>query len=98
MFENEAEAEKFYGILKELMLRIPKKGLLLSPCIFPWHQVEMSQSDIAVRLCLIAWMLQKDALLDETAEMIPLIGQGERSYYYGALRTLKGETRRSCII
>ncbi len=86
MFENEAEAEKFYGILKELMLRIPKKGLLLSPCIFPWHQVEMSQSDIAVRLCLIAWMLQKDALLDETAEMIPLIGQGERSYYYGASR------------
>lgn len=86
MFENEAEAEKLYGILKELMPRIPKKGLLLSPCIFPWHQVEMSQSDIAVRLCLIAWMLQKDALLDEAAEMIPLIGQGERSYYYGASR------------
>ncbi|MDE7340370.1 MAG: DUF4132 domain-containing protein [Lachnospiraceae bacterium] len=86
MFENEAEAEKFYGILKELMPRIPKKGLLLSPCIFPWHQVEMSQSAIAVRLCLIAWMLQKDALLDEAAEMIPLIGQGERSYYYGASR------------
>ena len=86
LFENEAEAETFYGILKEIMPRIPKKGLLLSPCIFPWHQVTMSQSDIAVRLCLIAWMLQKDALLDEASEMIPLIGQGEKSYYYGASR------------
>jgi len=86
LFQNEAEAETFYGILKEILTRIPKKGLTLSPCIFPWHQVTMSQSDIAVRLCLIAWMLQKDALLDEASETIPLIGQGERSYYYGASR------------
>ena len=86
LFENEAEAEKFYEILKGIMARIPKKGLTLSPCIFPWHQVTMSQSDIAMRLCLIAWMLQKDALLDEAAEMISLIGQGESSYSYGATR------------
>lgn len=85
-FQNSEEAEQFYGILKKIMGQIPKKGLLLSPCIFPWHQVSMSQSDIAVRLCLIAWMLQKDALLDETAEMIPLIGQGEGYSYYGASR------------
>lgn len=85
-FKDDEEAERFYGILKEMMKQIPKKGLLFSPCIFPWHQVSMNQSDIAVRLCLIAWMLQKDALLDEAAEWIPLIGQGEGYSYYGASR------------
>ena len=86
IFGSREEAKRFYVILKGIMERIPKKGLTLSPCIFPWHQVTMSQSDIALRLCLIAWMLQKDELLDEAAEMIPLVGQGE-SYYYGASRS-----------
>ncbi|MCI9374101.1 MAG: DUF4132 domain-containing protein [Lachnospiraceae bacterium] len=85
-FQNDEEAELFYGILKEIIGRIPKKGLTFSPCIFPWHQVTMNQSDIAVRLCLIAWMLQKESLLDEVCEMIPLIGQGEGYSYYGASR------------
>ncbi len=84
-FQNEEEAAAFYHILRNLLNRIPKKGLTLSPCIFPWHQVSMSQSDVALRLCLIAWMLQEDALLDEAAELIPLVGQGESSYY-GASR------------
>lgn len=86
-FESEEEAERIYGILKEMMGRLPKKGLTLSPCIFPWHQVTMSPSDIAVRLCLIAWMLQKETLLNEAAGMIPLIGQGEGYSYYGASRS-----------
>ncbi|MDE5597277.1 MAG: DUF4132 domain-containing protein, partial [Lachnospiraceae bacterium] len=72
----------FYHILKGIMEKLPSKGVTLSPCIFPWYQVSMSQSDIAVRLCLIAWMLQKDALLDEAAEMIPLIGQRKNSYFH----------------
>ena len=81
-FDNAEEAETFYHILKEIMKNIPSKGITLSPCIFPWYQVAMSQSDIAVRLCLIAWMLQKDSLLDEAAEMIPLIGQRKNSYFH----------------
>lgn len=86
LFESEEEAEKLYGILKKMIEQIPKKGLTLSPCIFPWYQVMMTKSDLAVRMCLIAWMLQKDALLDEAAKMIPLIGQGEGYSYYGASR------------
>jgi len=78
-FQDYEEAEKFYGILKGVMDRIPKKGLTLSPCIFPWYSVSMSQADIAVRICLIAWMLQKDELLDEAAGYLCLIGQGQAS-------------------
>lgn len=84
LFETEAEAAGIYRILKEILPKIPRKGLTLSPCIFPWYQVTMTQSDIALRMCLIAWMLQEDALLDEAVSLIPLIGQGES--YYGASR------------
>ncbi len=77
MFRDSAEAEAIYGILKGILGRIPKKGIKISPCIFPWHEVEMTCSDLAGRICVIAWMLQKDDYLDEAAELIPLVGQGQ---------------------
>ena len=86
LFTDRKEAGDCYRILKEVLKKVPKKGLTLSPCIFPWHQVTMSQSDIAARLCLIAWMLQEDNLLDEAAGWIPLIGQGAGYSYYSASR------------
>lgn len=43
----------------------------------------MTQSDIALRMCLIAWMLQDEAYLDEAARLIPIVGQGNT---YGAAR------------
>lgn len=81
LFENEEEARKIYGLFREILKQLPKKGLDLNPCIFPWYRVTMTQSDIAVRMCLIAWMLQDEDCLDEAAGLIPLIGQGSS---YGA--------------
>ncbi len=78
LFDSKQEARQLYGILKNIMEQIPKKGLVLSPCIFPWYEVTLTQSDLALRLCLIAWMLEDEALLDEAAAFIPLIGQGGR--------------------
>lgn len=75
-FADAGEAERFYGLLKDILGRLPKKGLTIAPCIFPWHQVAMTPSDVAIRLGLIAWMLQREELLDEAAGWIPLIGQG----------------------
>ena len=79
VFDSREEALEFYRILNQIRVQMPKKGVELNPCIFPWYQVSMSQSDIAVRLCLIAWMLQEDAYLDEAARLIGLIGQGNSS-------------------
>lgn len=87
LFLDRKEAKKCYDILKELLKKIPKKGLKISPCIFPWHQATMSQSAVAARLCLIAWMLQDKEILDEAAGLIPLVGQGEGYSYYGASRS-----------
>ncbi len=77
MHLTKEEAKQLYLIFRELHARLPKKGVTLDPCIFPWYRVSMTQSDLAVRMCLLAWMLQEEELLDEAAELIPLIGQGE---------------------
>lgn len=76
LFENEAELEKLYQALRDMYETIPKKGIDLNPCIFPWYHVTMTRSDLAIRLCIMAWMLQKEEYLDDAAEMIPAIGQG----------------------
>lgn len=78
LFDSREEARQMYEILKGIRKKLPKKGLTLSPCIFPWYEVTLTQSDLAERMCLIAWMLQEDSLLDEAAELIPVIGQGTR--------------------
>lgn len=87
LFADRQEAWKSYEALKEMLKKIPKKGLTFSPCIFPWYQVTISQSAVAARLCLIAWMLQDEQILDEAAAFIPLVGQGEGYSYYGASRS-----------
>lgn len=73
LFRDEAEAKTAYGILQGILKNIPKKGLDLNPCIFPWYSVTMKQSDVAARLCLIAWMLQENTYLNEAAGLIPSI-------------------------
>lgn len=83
-FDSRQEAEQIYHLLKGILERLPKKGIDLNPCIFPWYRVTMSQSDIAVRFCLTAWLLQEEAYLDEAAAWIPVIGQGES--YHAASR------------
>lgn len=106
LFADRNEAKQSYLALQEILQKIPKKGIVLSPCIFPWHQVTLRRSSVAVRLCLIAWMLQEEALLEEAAALIPLIGQGESASYYGASRSAaacvllyrpKGEARKKVL-
>lgn len=80
-FESREEARQIYGILSQLLKSLPKKGIDLNPCIFPWHRVTMTPSDLIIRMCLIAWLLQEEEYLDEAAVLIPQIGQGET---YGA--------------
>lgn len=70
-FDSPQEAEEFYLYLKEILEKLPKKGLVIDPCIFPWHQVSMSWSNVAERMGLIAWMLQEEKYLDEAVALIP---------------------------
>lgn len=83
-FDSREEALRLYGILKDLLKAVPQKGIDLNPCIFPWHRVILTRSQIAARLCLIAWMLHEEPYLDEAAQWIPGVGQGES--YWGMSR------------
>ena len=38
-FKDKEEVRKFYGLLKGILNQLPKKGIVLDPCIFPWHRV-----------------------------------------------------------
>lgn len=95
---NREEAERAYGILKEILDRLPKKGLVLDPCIFPWHKVSMSRSDAAVRMCLLAWAMQEDACLDEAAGLLPLITDGRHLAARILLCRPKSGTRKQILL
>ena len=70
---NRETAEALYDTLNEILKKLPKKKLEFNPCVFPWHEAQLSQSDIAERLCMIASDLDDDEKIDETCVKIPLI-------------------------
>lgn len=71
------EVFRSYELLKEMLGRLPKKGIELHPCMLPsYYRVRLTRSELAASMCLLAWVLQEDALLDEAAGVIGLIGNG----------------------
>lgn len=71
------EAFRSYEILKDMLSRLPKKGVELHPCMLPsGYRVKLTQSQAAASMCLLAWVLQEETLLDEAAGVIGLIGSG----------------------
>lgn len=71
------EAIRSYEILKDMLARLPKKGVGLHPCMLPsGYRVKLTQSQAAASMCLLAWVLQEETLLDEAAGVIGLIGSG----------------------
>ncbi len=95
---NREEAVRAYGIFQELLEKLPKKGLVLDPCIFPWYKVTMSRSDAAIRMCLLAWALQEDAYLDEAAELLPVITDGRHLAARVLLCRPKSEIRKKILL
>lgn len=63
LFQEKEEAREHFGYLKAIYERMPKKRMVFSPCIFPWYQVEISKSELAKRMCCIAYMLQDMQLM-----------------------------------
>ncbi len=95
---NREEAECAYNILKEIQKQLPKKGLVLDPCIFPWHKVTMSRSDAVIRMCLLAWAMQEDGYLDEAAGLLPVITDGRHLAARVLLWRPRTEIRRQILL
>ena len=69
-FEDREEAESYYRLMWEIYNDIPKKKLEFSPCIFSWYTAALTKSQIIVRLCLIAKMLEDNEKIDTVCNLL----------------------------
>ncbi len=69
-YECRAEAENLYDTLYDVYQRMPKKGLTYFPCIFPWHQVELSRSDIIRQLAFLAYVLEDEEKMTQVSDFL----------------------------
>lgn len=77
-FDDKQEAEKYYGLLRNLYGEMPKKSLDFSPCIFPWYSASLTKSGLISRMCVIARMLRDNEKLDECCPWIKDCDTSER--------------------
>ena len=95
---TEEEAKQTYKILKDMLPLLPKKGVDLHPCMLPsGYRVRLTPSDVAASMCLLAWVLQEDVLLDEAAGVIPLIGSGRHLAARLLLHRPQSDIRRNLL-
>ncbi len=73
LYKDEDEAYRHYEILKNIYESMQKKKLEFSPCIFPWYSVCISQTQLIVRMCLTAYSLEDNSLIDYIVQQIPNI-------------------------
>ncbi len=69
-FESREEAEDLYKKFMDIYGRIPKKGLIFSPCIFPWYQVSLMPSEIIRQVAFIAYILEDQEKITEAAKLL----------------------------
>lgn len=69
-FKDSAEAKNCYAKLRDIYSQVPKKDIRFSPCIFPWHEVILSKSDMAAKLCFMAWLIQEEEYLDDACTLV----------------------------
>lgn len=66
-YESSAEAENLYDTLYDVYQRMPRKGLTYFPCIFPWHQVELSRSELIRQLAFLAYVLEDEEKMTQVS-------------------------------
>ena len=69
-YEDREEAEAFYQCFYEILSHLPKKGLSFEPFIFPWYQSSLTPTDILCQLAFLAYLLQDEAKITETASRL----------------------------
>lgn len=69
-YQDEEQAEAYYVLLWDMYQSVPKKSLEFSPCIFPWYSAVLKKSDVVVRLCVTAFILQDSEKIDTTCALI----------------------------
>lgn len=74
MFYLEPEqVRKHFYLWKEIFLLLPKKGYTYSPYIFPWYSISITPNQVALRMAVLAFMLQEEELIDQICPLLPEI-------------------------
>ncbi|MCI9184405.1 MAG: DUF4132 domain-containing protein [Lachnospiraceae bacterium] len=92
--EAEALYEKFMGIYQ----RLPKKGVVYSPCIFPWHQVELSPSIVVAQMAFLAYVLQDEEKITYIAGLLGNVGSGRARLVNLLLYQPSNQEQRNLVI
>lgn len=69
-FQGREECKEFYDILRAMLDRIPKKGIEIDPCVFPWNAEKLGRSEIIIRLAVCASALRDEDKITEIAGMV----------------------------
>lgn len=86
-FTDRADAENQYEKFFSLYEKLPKKGVVFDPCIFPWYSVELTPSEVVRHLGFTAYVLQDEEKITKTAALLGEVsGNGyERRYLLNLL-------------
>ena len=77
-YRDRREALDLYERFQQIYEKLPKKGLVFDPCIFPWYRVELSKAQIIEQLAFLAFILEDEEKITWAAALL-----GEMSGHYG---------------
>ncbi len=97
-FKDREDALRQYEKFIDIYERLPKRGVVFDPCIFPWYRVELMPSGVIRQLAFIAYVLQDEEKITQMAGLL-----GEVSYGRGDLVNLllyhpTNQTQRELLI
>lgn len=77
-FADKEDALRQYEKFASIYERLPKKGLVFDPCIFPWYRVELTPSTVVRQMAFTAYVLQDEKKI---TYMAGLLGEVAGSSY-----------------
>lgn len=83
-FQDSNDARRQYEKLMDLYKRLPQKGVVYDPCIFPWYRVTLMPSEVVRMLAFIAYVLQDEEKITEMATHLGEVS-GSRVYLLNLL-------------
>ena len=69
-FDTQEECREFNDLLYSVLERLPKKGHKFEASVFPWNTVNLSPSDIVIRIVFCASALKDKELMAKAAGML----------------------------
>ena len=84
-YSSRKEAEDLYDKFHAVYEKLPKKGLVYDPFIFPWYRAELTQAQIISQLAFLSYVLEDE---EKKTAAAGLIGDMTGTYGRSSLITL----------